>query len=192
MRRRHRRPPDEPLVEPPRGAAALVLDAEHRRRVVDRLLSARFAIALATADLKAMRVPDARGGARSVIALLADRARAGVEVRVLHAGVPSRAALGELRGELPERLTFRRCPRVHTKAVIVDAEWMYLGSANLTGAGLGAKGVHRRNFEAGVFTSAGELIDPVLGWFDALWEGRYCEPCGRRDVCPVPLEEPDL
>jgi hypothetical protein len=25
-----------------------------------------------------------------------------------------------------------------------------------------------------------------------LWEGHRCAGCGRRDVCPVPLEEPSL
>jgi hypothetical protein len=76
--------------------------------------------------------------------------------------------------------------------VIVDCAWMYLGSANLTGAGLGAKGQTRRNFELGVITRAAPLIDAVMEQFNAIWEGRHCPTCGRRNVCPVPLEEPDL
>ena len=116
----------------------------------------------------------------------------GVEIRVLHAGVPSGPALRELRRALPRGLTIRRCPRLHAKAVIVDCAAMYLGSANLTGAGLGAKVSHRRNFELGVWTECTALIDAVEVYFNALWEGSHCEACGRRDVCPVPLEEPAL
>ena len=50
----------------------------------------------------------------------------------------------------------------------------------------------RRNFELGVWTESGPMIDAVLEQFNALWEGRRCDGCGRKDVCPVPLEEPDL
>src|SRR5438552_3618023 len=84
---------------------------------------------------------------------LTERTR-GVEVRLLHAGVPSAAALLELKEGLPKNLWIRRCPRLHAKTVIVDARGMYLGSANLTGAGLGAKADGRRNFEWGVWTES--------------------------------------
>jgi phosphatidylserine/phosphatidylglycerophosphate/cardiolipin synthase-like enzyme len=115
-----------------------------------------------------------------------------VEIRLLHAGVPSSAALKELKRHLPNNLTIRRCPRLHAKAVIIDSQQMYLGSANLTGAGLGAKGETRRNFEMGVWTQSAALIDQVMEEFNDLWEGHHCGNCGRRDVCPVPLEEPKL
>ncbi len=181
-------------ADAPHGEASLVLGREHLARVVYAgIESAQVDLAIATADFKAMLVPEDGGSrARSIIAVLRALAKRGVEVRVLHAGVPSSAALDELCEALPEELTLRRCPRVHTKAVIVDAAWMYLGSANLTGAGLGAKSPTRRNFEAGVCSAAPELIDPVLTWFDELWEGALCEDCGRREHCPVPLEEPEL
>ena len=69
---------------------------------------------------------------------------------------------------------------------------MYLGSANLTGAGLGAKADGRRNFEMGIWTDAPGLIDGVLEQFNALWESHQCRSCQRKDICPVPLEEPAL
>jgi phosphatidylserine/phosphatidylglycerophosphate/cardiolipin synthase-like enzyme len=81
---------------------------------------------------------------------------------------------------------------VHAKAVIADGRWMYLGSANLTGAGLGAKSARRRNFEAGICTDDLTLIDPVLDMLDSIWSGAQCDGCGRKDHCPVPLEEPNL
>ncbi|MEX0654981.1 MAG: phospholipase D family protein [Phycisphaeraceae bacterium] len=186
----------------PAGSVQLVVDAEHQRRVVQAgMLKAKVSLAVATADFKAMLVPAAgpggaasggRRGAPSIVAHLVRLAKQGVEVRVLHAGVPSSAALRELRGTLPANLTIRRCPRLHAKAVIVDAKAMYLGSANLTGAGLGAKADARRNIEWGVWTESSELIDAVLQQFNALWEGERCTGCGRREICPVPLEEPKL
>ena len=185
-------------ASPPRGEAELVVDAQHYRRIVcDGILSARVSLDVMTADFKAMLVPAAGGGrgrrdAPSIVQVFRRLADKGVEIRLLHAGTPSSAALRELRRELPRGLTIRRCPRLHAKAVIVDCRAMYLGSANLTGAGLGAKADGKRNFEMGVWTQTPAMIDAVLDQFNALWEGRQCASCRRKDVCPVPLEEPRL
>lgn len=188
------------------GEVELVVDADHHRRVVrDGMLRAQFSLDIATADFKAMLVPSpnqlpggggrrgrGRSDAPSIVEHFKRLAERGVEVRILHAGVPSSAALHELRKSVPENVTIRRCPRLHAKAVIIDAAAMYLGSANLTGAGLGAKADGRRNFEMGVWTTASSLIDGVLQQFNALWEGDRCKTCQRKDICPVPLEEPEL
>lgn len=178
------------------GQVELVVDAQHLHRiVVDGILRAKVSVDIATADFKAMLVPlnvGDRSRAPSIVVHLARLARRGVEIRLLHAGVPSRAALRELKRGVPTGFTARRCPRLHAKTVIVDATMMYLGSANLTGAGLGAKGTTRRNFEWGVWTKSPPLIDGVLQQFNTLWEGQRCKGCGRKDICPVPLEEPQL
>ncbi|MDB5304021.1 MAG: phospholipase Active site motif domain protein [Phycisphaerales bacterium] len=188
-----------PVAEPsrvaPSGSAELVIDAQHFRRIVqDGIFSAKTSLDISTADFKAMLVPEAGSTrrARSIVEIFRRLATRGVEIRLLHAGTPSSAALRELKKELPKNLSIRRCPRLHAKAVVIDARRMYLGSANLTGAGLGAKADGRRNFEMGIWTESPALIDAVLGEFNALWEGHRCESCKRKDVCPVPLEEPSL
>lgn len=179
---------------PAAGQAELVVDAEHFARIVrGGILTATTSLDIATADFKAMLVPEpVTRRARSIVQVLRRLTEKGVEIRLLHAGTPSSAALRELKKELPTGLTIRRCPRLHAKAVVIDCRRMYLGSANLTGAGLGAKADGRRNFELGVWTESADLIDGVLEQFNALWEGRRCTSCRRKDVCPVPLEEPDL
>jgi phosphatidylserine/phosphatidylglycerophosphate/cardiolipin synthase-like enzyme len=179
----------------PSGTVELVVDAQHHHRVVvEGMLGATVSLDIATADFKAMLVPAGRGSrsAPSIVEHLRRLAENGVEIRLLHAGTPSAAALRELKRALPRNLVIRRCPRLHAKAVIVDCRQMYLGSANLTGAGLGAKGSDKRNFEWGVWTESAGLIDAVLEQFNALWEGRRCGTCKRRELCPVPLEEPRL
>jgi phosphatidylserine/phosphatidylglycerophosphate/cardiolipin synthase-like enzyme len=179
---------------PAQGQAELVIDSQHFQKIIfDGLMRAAVSIDILTADFKAMLVPDGVSRrARSIVQVLRTLADKGVEIRLLHAGVPSSAALRELKRKLPDGLTIRRCPRLHAKAVIIDSASMYLGSANLTGAGLGAKSDGRRNFELGIWTQSPALIDGVLERFNALWEGARCESCKRRDVCPVPLEEPAL
>jgi len=178
----------------PSGDVELVFDADHYRRIVSLgILTARVCVDIATADFKAMLLPQA-GGRRpiSVVQALRKLADRGVEIRLLHAGTPSSAALVQLRRALPANLVIRRCPRLHAKCVIIDTKSMYLGSANLTGAGLGAKSDGRRNIEWGVWTESSSLIDSVMEQFNTLWEGRRCKTCRRKDVCPVPLEEPEL
>lgn len=189
------------------GQAELITNHQHLQRVViDGMLRAEVSLDIMTADFKAMLVPpqglSGSGGrgrsAPSIVQHLAKLAQKGVEVRLMHSGVPSGPALRELKKMLPKlkdqggSFVIRRCPRLHTKAVIVDACAMYLGSANLTGAGLGAKSAGRRNFEMGIWTHASPMIDSVLQQFNELWEGQSCVDCQRKDVCPVPLEEPQL
>lgn len=171
----------------------IINDAHFERVVREGILTATTSLAVATANFKAMLVPTpGRRQAKSIVNVFCDLAKRGVEVRLLHSGVPSSVALQDLRHQIPDNLTIRRCPRLHTKTVIVDGRQMYLGSANLTGAGLGAKSQINRNFEAGIWTSDPMLIDGVLEHFNALWEGRFCKNCGRHTSCPVPLEEPQL
>jgi phosphatidylserine/phosphatidylglycerophosphate/cardiolipin synthase-like enzyme len=189
---RQPRPRSSPLA--PTGQAELILDADHLRRIViDGMLKAKISLDIATADFKAMLIPSIRGRrAPSIVEHFRRLASSGVEIRLLHAGTPSAAALIELKAALPDNLIIRRCPRLHAKLVIVDCKKLYIGSANLTGAGLGAKSDAKRNFEAGICTTSSAMIDSMLEYFNALWEGRHCPTCRRRNICPVPLEEPRL
>lgn len=173
----------------------ILLNEQHLAgALVEAIERSRHRLFIATADVKDLHVPMARriGRAQSILAVLDELSKRSVEIRLLHSGVPSGPFLARMKLHLPPTLTMRRCPRIHAKALIADGRWMYLGSANLTGAGLGAKSPDRRNFEAGVWTDELELIDPVLDMLDEVWSGGRCESCRRRDQCPEPLEEPDL
>jgi phosphatidylserine/phosphatidylglycerophosphate/cardiolipin synthase-like enzyme len=127
----------------------------------------------------------------SVLGRLDELAARGVELRLLHAELPSRPFRAEL-AQHPRLVTgglaLRRCPRVHMKAVIVDGELLYLGSANWTGAGLGAKGSGRRNFELGIVTDDGPLLDQIQGLYERVWTGGECAACRLRPECPGPLD----
>lgn len=179
--------------------------ALYERVVRDLLHSAKRSVWIATANLKELRV-DAPAGTRarakgefvSVLEVFEGLAARGVELRVLHAGLPSGPFARELvarrallkPGEKSGRaaLALRRCPRVHLKCVLVDGTWAYLGSANWTGAGLGARGEKRRNFELGVVTSDCGVLDELQGFYEQLWKGAGCAGCGLREECPEPLD----
>jgi phosphatidylserine/phosphatidylglycerophosphate/cardiolipin synthase-like enzyme len=161
----------------------------YREVVLERLAHARESVWIATANVKAMLVEQS-GTFRPILALFAELARRGVELRVLHAELPSRpfrAAFDARKSLVRGGLELKICPRVHFKAVLVDGAWLYLGSANLTGAGLGAKSDHKRNFEVGFGTEDFELIDRATALYQSIWTGRECGTCKLRRMCPDPL-----
>ena len=176
-----------------RNVTQSIINEEHLDHALVRALAiVRYRLFVATADLKDLHVPQAGGAAVSLFELFVRLAEGGVDVRILHSGVPSGPLLERLKNGVPPGMTLRRCPRVHVKAIIVDGRAMYLGSANLTGAGIGAKSRWRRNFEAGIWTEDLTVIDRVADMLDDVWDGRECRSCGRKKHCPEPLEEPDL
>ena len=79
------------------------------------------------------------------------------------------------------------CPRVHFKMLVFDGKEVYIGSANLTGAGLGMKGDGKRNFEAGILTDMPEIVEQAMTQFDEVWMGKHCRTCQRRDFCLDPI-----
>jgi phosphatidylserine/phosphatidylglycerophosphate/cardiolipin synthase-like enzyme len=173
----------------------LVQDGAHYAEVIGAVRAARVSVWIATANLKQMLVEHGRARRYvSVLSVLDELAGRGVELRLLHAAMPSRPfrdSFDEYPRLCAGALAIRMCPRVHLKTVIVDGARMYLGSANWTGAGLGAKGPTRRNFEIGVMTSDPHLLDEVQATYDRIWRGAHCGDCGRRDTCEAPLDLPE-
>jgi phosphatidylserine/phosphatidylglycerophosphate/cardiolipin synthase-like enzyme len=175
----------------------LVWDQEHADLVVDVVRGASVSVWIATANLKDVHVPPGRGRGRGRYVSMLEEfdalAARGVELRILHAGTPSRRfrdTFDRFARLCAGGLQLRQCPRVHLKAVIVDGRWLYLGSANWTGAGLGLKSPRRRNFEAGWVTSDFACIDEVQERFEDIWRGIPCRDCGLRAECEAPLDLP--
>lgn len=155
----------------------------------DGLLQAKRSVWIATANVKEMFVERNRRFS-SVLNAFDDLAERGVELRLLHAELPSRrfrAAFDRHPRLVKGALQMRHCPRNHLKAMIFDGQKLYLGSANFTGAGLGAKGDDKRNFEFGLLTEDYRLLDEVQSLFQMLWEGEPCATCAVRPECPDPI-----
>jgi len=175
----------------------------YRTVVLEKMTRARESVWIATANVKAMMVEQwpasgtgpgtNRGRFAPVLALFRTLARRGVELRLLHAELPSRPfreAFDRSRTLVRGGLQLKICPRVHFKCVRVDGAWVYLGSANLTGAGLGAKHPDTRNFELGLVTEDFDTVDRVTALFESVWSGAECARCRLRSVCPDPIGPP--
>ncbi|HLL54846.1 MAG TPA: phospholipase D family protein [Myxococcaceae bacterium] len=163
----------------------------YREVILRKLAQARESVWISTANVKEMYI-ERDGRFDSILALFSELAGRGVELRLLHAELPSRpfrAAFDKRKRLVRGGLDLKICPRVHFKTVLVDGAWCYLGSANLTGAGLGAKGEDKRNFELGFVTEDFDVIDRTTALFESVWSGVECRGCKLRDLCPDPIGE---
>jgi phosphatidylserine/phosphatidylglycerophosphate/cardiolipin synthase-like enzyme len=156
------------------------------------LTQARQFLWIVTADIKDLYVEiDLRF--LPLLETLNTLVESGVAVRLIHAKEPGPRFREEfdrfdalINSELFERIL---CPRVHTKAIVVDGILAFVGSANLTGAGMGAKGEHKRNFEAGFLFDDKQQLAELMHWIDTLYLGEHCVDCQRREFCPDPIIE---
>jgi len=139
---------------------------------------------LATADLKDLHVAAGRRR-RPFLEVLSGLVAKGVAVRLLHAAEPGPNFRSDF-DRYPNLITGMErilCPRVHFKSVVVDGRFAYSGSANLTGAGMGAKSDTRRNFESGFVTTDPALVHSIMEQFDRVWMGAECRRCRRKAHC---------
>ncbi len=165
-----------------------ITDRQIYERVIQEAVpSAKRFLWLATADLKDLHVHRGKGMV-PFLAVLSELIADGVAVRLLHAKEPGPAFRRDfdLYPNLVEGLERMLCPRVHFKSVVVDGRLAYSGSANLTGAGMGAKSVRRRNFESGFLTENPDIVSAIMAQFDQVWMGVECEACERQKYCADP------
>jgi phosphatidylserine/phosphatidylglycerophosphate/cardiolipin synthase-like enzyme len=183
-----------------RASVSLIADRAHYDNIALAIATARTSVWIATANVKSLMIEApvgtrdrARGRYVSILDTLQSLCDRGVQVRLLHATRPSQAFRAELSARATRlaapRFQMRACPRVHMKIVAIDGALLYLGSANFTGAGLGAKGDGRRNFEMGIVTDDDWMLDVAQERFEVIWRGGECEACRLRGECAAPLDK---
>ena len=165
-----------------------ISNTDHYKEVLSRVQSVKHMLWIGTADIKDLYVNVGREK-KPFLALIAMLIRRGVDVRLIHAKEPG-PNFREDFDKYPvlyDRLERVLCPRVHFKMMVFDGKDVYIGNANLTGAGLGMKGDGKRNFEAGILTDMPEIVEHAMTQFDEVWMGKHCRTCQRRDFCLDPI-----
>lgn len=165
-----------------------ISNESHYKQVIERIKTVKKTLWIGTADIKDLYVKDGRG-TKPLLEVLSDLAKRGVEIRLIHAKEPGSAFRRDFDKypALIEGMERALCPRVHFKIIIFDLKTAYVGSANLTGAGLGMKGENTRNFEAGVLSSNKEFVKNAAEQFDSVWMGAHCKGCRRKEFCGDPI-----
>jgi len=179
------------------GTASSARDGPHSKRLrileAARHVCAREGYEAATMEAVAAEARVSKGTLYNYVeskehlflATLSRMVDQGVSIRLIHAKEPGPAFRDDYDRypNLIEGMEMLLCPRAHFKILIADGRIAYTGSANLTGAGMGAKSDRRRNFETGILTDEPALVQPLMAQFDALWNGSRCEPCQRKTHC---------
>ena len=165
-----------------------ISDIDHYKVVLEKVRSANSLLWIGTADIKDLHVKSGLN-TEPFLGVIANLIKKGVEVRLIHAKEPGQAFREDFDKYpvLKKMLERVLCPRVHFKIIIIDGQFAYIGSANLTGAGMGMKSSYKRNFEAGIFTDETSLVVAAMEQFDSVWRGDHCKKCGRRDFCADPI-----
>ena len=165
-----------------------ISNTDHCKEVLSRVQSVKHLLWIGTADIKDLYVEVGKEK-KPFLALIAQLIRRGVEVRLVHAKEPGPNFREDFDKHpvLYDRLERVLCPRVHLKLLVCDGKEVYVGSANLTGAGIGMKAETTRNFEAGIMTDAKEIVEKAMNQFDEVWMGKFCKTCKRRDFCIDPI-----
>ena len=71
--------------------------------------------------------------------------------------------------------------------LVFGGKEVYVGSANLTGVGIGMKAETTRNFVPGILTDELDIVEQAMNQFDAVWIGKHCKKCKRREFCADPI-----
>jgi phosphatidylserine/phosphatidylglycerophosphate/cardiolipin synthase-like enzyme len=83
----------------------------------------------------------------------------------------------------PKNFRIYFCERNHSKVVIVDNKVAYVGSANVTPAGLAQGVMSPGNFEAGILTENHQFISQLNTFFSKIMNGDYCYNCHLANKC---------
>jgi predicted nucleic-acid-binding Zn-ribbon protein len=158
------------------------------KQVIAPVASAASFVWIGTADIKDLHV-HYKGAVQSFLSVLDGLIKRKIAVRLLHAKEPGpnfRKSFDKYP-LLWKNMERQLCPRVHFKHIIIDGNFAYTGSANLTGAGLGIKSENTRNFESGIVTTDPGLVKSIMDQFDNVWIGKYCKSCRRKEFCGDPI-----
>jgi len=165
-----------------------IANEAHYNQIIERIKTVKKTLWIGTADIKDLYVKDGRG-TKPLLEVLSDLAKKGVAIRLIHAKEPGPAFRQDFDKypALIEGMERVLCPRVHFKIIVFDLKMAYVGSANLTGAGIGMKGENTRNFEAGILSTNKDFVKNAAEQFDSVWMGTFCKSCKRKEFCSDPI-----
>lgn len=167
-----------------------IANEHHYSQVIEKSLKVKRSLWIGTADIKDLYIKSGIRGTKPFLGALSDLIARNIEIRLLFAKEPGPNFKNDFDKYplLIKHLETAVCPRVHFKFFIFDQREAYVGSANLTGAGLGMKSPNNRNFEAGILTDQPEIVQNAIHQFDSVWMGKHCTHCGRKAYCPMPID----
>lgn len=173
----------------------LIINENHYQEVIERICAAKSSIKIMTANFKRFRLKptedqgDNYNDGTPFIKYLMEKAVQGVSVQIICSN-PSESFTEEWQDyyqqmDEPDFFEYMFCDRNHSKLAIIDDKYAYVGSANVTPAGLGQGVFTPGNFEAGILTEDPGVISSIKDFFSMIWDEKWCFNCHRADKCQV-------
>lgn len=171
----------------------LIINENHYQEVLQRICTAKSSIKIMTASFKRfnLKPTDNQGdtyfSGTPFIKYLMAKAVQGVSVQII-CSMPSSSFSDEWKEYYrqmmkPGLFDYMHCERNHAKIFIIDDKFAYVGSANVTPAGLGQGIFTPGNIEAGILTENPEIVSSVKDLFSMIWERKFCNNCHRTKEC---------
>ena len=163
----------------------LLNDEIYKKVIKNEIVRTKYSLLIATAYTKQTTIELVKGKRTHFLKLIDDLLHRGVNVFLLLAAKPSKAFMETLKRypKVAQKMQIRLCVRNHHKLILIDNKKLYLGSANLTGAGIGSKSSNKRNFEFGLFTQNEKIIKKISNEIMKIWNYKYCEKCRTKKLC---------
>ena len=169
-----------------------ITNNSHYGEVVERICSAKSSIRIMTANFKRFRLKPTENQGKDYndgtpfIERLMEKAGKGITVQII-CSRPSKLFKEEYDALYekikPKNLRMYFCERNHSKVVIVDDKVAYIGSANVTPAGLAQGVMSPGNFEIGILTENHQFISQLNTLFSKIMNGDYCYGCHLANKC---------
>ena len=169
-----------------------LITESHYEEVIERICAAKSSIRIMTGDFKRFKLkPTAKQGKNyndgtPFIKHLMEKAGKGIAVQII-CSRPSKSFKEEYDALYekikPKNFRIYFCERNHSKVVIVDNKVAYVGSANVTPAGLAQGVMSPGNFEIGILTENHQFISQLNTLFSKIMNGDYCYNCHLANKC---------
>ena len=161
------------------------------QEVIKRACDAKSSIKIMTADFNRLRLKPTKkqgkkyGDGTPFFDFLMEKANEGVSVEIITAENSGffQDDVERANCNTPNNYSVWLCARNHAKVVIVDDKIAYIGSANMTKAGLGQPYCSPGNFEVGILTEDPEIIASLNERFSDITKYKFCDDCHRKKDC---------
>ena len=166
----------------------LITGRDHYNFLIGHIREAKSSVLIATANAKRFSIgeTEAKASSESFLDILESLANDGVDIRIISSS-PSRGFIEEMQEheDLMDSpyFSFKICRRSHMKMVVIDNEIIYIGSANITAAGMGPRIDTRRNFEVGMVSSEPSIVEQGINIFEEAWSKKRCSSCYYKSEC---------
>jgi len=162
------------------------------QEIIKRACNAKSSIKIMTADFNVFRLEPTKNQGKKYkngtpfMDFLMEKANEGVSVEIISAEKSGRFQDDVERAycsKASECFSVWFCVRNHAKVVIIDDKMAFIGSANMTRAGLGQPHCSPGNFEVGILTEDAEIISSLNERFTDIKQHKFCDDCHRRKDC---------